>query len=146
MWHVDYCLGFSWFIRTSFAYFKIISSNLQYFNASGAMLSGPSAFPSINLFFTIRYSEDVNSVYVIFSSFCVIMVSGINSSFSGYLSVLSICLKCSYHISTLSSFLVALIILFFSILFSSYGIYKFPAFFMFYRLFASSISFTAVLS
>ena len=64
--------------------FQNISLNLQHFNASGSMLSRPSAVPSINLFFTIRYSEDVNSVSETFSSFCVIMVSGINFSFSGY--------------------------------------------------------------
>ena len=72
------------------------------------MLSGPAAFPSVSLSFTLLYSSRVKGVVIMFKRLSLmVLISFLFISTSCSLS--SSCLKCSYHLIIRSVLLFALI-------------------------------------
>ena len=87
-----------------------MSSKLQYFRISGAIPSGPAALPSVSRSLTLLYSLGVNGPVFMLELFpLMVLIPVILVSYSSLLFP-SNCLKCSYHLVTRSSLLLALIL------------------------------------
>ena len=108
MLHFSHCDGISCRVSILLENSSMMSSKVPYFRISGAIPSGPAALPSIRFSFTLLYSSFVKGPVCIARILSLIVLICMELVSYSYTSPRSF-LKCSYHLLTRSSLLLALI-------------------------------------
>ena len=108
MLHFRHCAGISCRVSILLENSRMMSSKLPYFRISGAIPSSPAALPSIRFSFTLLYSSFVKGPV------CVARILSLRflicmELVSCYCPTPISFLKCSYHLLTRSSLILALI-------------------------------------